>query len=212
MATKTQENVIYLRNYPKALFFYPLFFTSLILWIIQAFSSENLAILGYIWLIVFITNFFIVSFDFSSTKFFVLILAVVIIVLIVVFLVLPNVELPVSPTGLNLGLPADFYMVMTLVIGIILALVVLGNYFDYYKIETNEIYRKHGLFGTADRYPTKSLRLTTEITDVFEFFILRAGSITLIPGTKEVIHLPTVLNVKKKAEQIDKLLSHVEVE
>ena len=36
---------------------------------------------------------------------------------------------------------------------------------------------------------------------------------TLLPGrADEVIHLPTVLNIKKKEEQIDWLLSHVSVE
>ena len=60
--------------------------------------------------------------------------------------------------------------------------------------------------------PTKSLRILKEIPDVFEFFILRAGSITLMPGHGDVIPLNTVLNINKKQKQIDYLLSHVSIE
>jgi hypothetical protein len=102
---------------------------------------------------------------------------------------------------------------MTLIIGFILAIIIINARFNYWKIERNEIYHKSGIFSAADRYPVETLRIRKEITDVFEFLILRAGSITLLPGrSEEVIHLPTVLNVNNKAEKIDKLLSHISVE
>ena len=93
---------------------------------------------------------------------------------------------------------------------LILFFVWLAALFDYWLVERNELYHKKGIFAAAERYPVKSLRLKKEIPDVFEFFILRAGSITLMPGrADEVIALNTVLNVNKKAEQIDYLLSHI---
>jgi hypothetical protein len=94
----------------------------------------------------------------------------------------------------------------------VLGLVVLSSRFDYWKIERNEIYHKKGIFSSAERMPTKSLRILKEIPDVFEFFILRAGSITLMPGHGDVINLPTVLNINKKQKQIDYLLSHISIE
>ncbi len=210
MSSKTTENV-YLRTYPKVIFFYPLIFTSLILWIIQLFIVPS-NIFGYIWFIVFFANLFVTAFDFSTTKFFVLLLSIVVIILLIVFLVLPNVTLPGTGISLNLALPADFYLLVTLILAIILGLVILGNYFDYWKIERNEIYHKKGIFASAERFPTANLRIRKEIPDVFEYFILRAGSLTLIPGKGDTIHLNTVLNINKKVEEIDRLLSYISVE
>ena len=48
--------------------------------------------------------------------------------------------------------------------------------------------------------------------DIFEYLFLRAGSITLLPTKDKVIMLNTVLNINKKADQIDELLSRMRVE
>jgi hypothetical protein len=140
---------------------------------------EPIAAFGNIWLIVFFVNMFIVAFDFSSTKFFVLILVVVIIVILLVFLV-PGMFTSLPEGTFNPRLTAEFYGIVTLIM--------------------------------AERLPTKSLRILKEIPDVFEFFILRAGSITLMPGHGDVIPLRTVLNINKKQKQIDYLLSHISIE
>ena len=205
-------NEIYLRSYPKIIFFWPLLITSFVLWMIQAFVEPN-SVLGYIWFIVFFVNIFVTAFDFSSTKFFVLILAIVIIVLILVFLVLPNFAVDLGVVRLNLGLPFAFYMIMTIILVLILGIVIISTRFEYYKVERNEIYHKSGVFSTAERFPVKSLRFKKEIPDVFEFFMLRAGKLTIMPGkADEVMILNTVLNINKKQEQLDWLLSHVSVE
>jgi len=164
-------------------------------------------------MIVFFTNLFITAFDFSSTKFFVMVLAIVIVLLVLAFFVLPNIAVDISFGDFNLGLTEGFYLTTTIILAIILGFVILSSRFDYWKLERNEIYHKSGIFSSAERYPVKSLRLKKEIPDVFEYFLLRAGSLTLLPGrADEVIHLPTVLNINKKEEHIDWLLSHVSVE
>ena len=208
---------IYLRSYPKVIFFWPLLITSLVLMILQIVAADvdwiDPTILGYTWFIVFFVNIFVTAFDFSSTKFFVLILAIVIFVLIVVFLVLPNFTLQFTNIQLDLALPWEFYMVMTLILAFILGIVIISTRFEYYKIERNEIIHKTGIFSSAERFPVKSLRFKKEIPDVFEFFMLRAGKITIMPGkADEVMILPTVLNINKREEQLDWLLSHVSVE
>jgi len=208
--TKTVTEVK-LRSYPKVIFLYPLVIASFILWLLQMAFTAPEAWFGNIWMIIFFVNLFIMAFDFSSTKFFLLILAAVIIILLLVFL-LPGGLLPPGAFDFNLGLTAEFYFIVTIVLTFILGLVIISAQFDYWKIERNEIYHKAGLFTTAERIPTKSLRMKKEIPDVFEFFVLRAGSITLMPGHGDVIPLNTVLNVNKKAEQIDWLLSHISME
>jgi len=203
---------IYLRSYPKVIFFWPLTLVSFVLWLLQMIYPTPVALLGNIWLIVFFVNLFIVAFDFSSTKFFVLILVIVIVIILLVFLVPGMFETTTTTGEFNPGITAEFYLVIALMMALILGLVILGSRFDYWKIERNEIYHKTGIFSSAERIPTKSLRILKEIPDVFEFFILRAGSITLMPGHGDVIPLNTVLNINKKQKQIDYLLSHVSIE
>ncbi len=205
-------NEIFIRSYPKIIFFWPLLITSFVLWLIQAFIDPS-NVLGYIWFIVFFVNIFVTAFDFSSTKFFVLILAIVIVILLLVFLVLPNYTVDLTGISIDLALPWEFYMVMTLILFLILGIVVISTRFEYYKIEMNEIFHKTGIFSSAERFPVKSLRFRKEIPDVFEFFMLRAGSLTIMPGkADEVMILNTVLNINKKEKQLDWLLSHVSVE
>ena len=205
---------VILRSYPKVIFFYPLFFTSLILWPIQFALGAPAQWLGAFWMIVLFCNLFVIAFDFSSSKFFILILAIVILILVGIFFILPSYTGPtISEIEFNLGITAEFYMTITIILGIVLLFVIIDAFFDYWKVERNEIYHKKGIFAAAERYPVKSLRIKKTIPDVFEFFILRAGRIVLMPGkADEVIALSTVLNVNKKSEQIDYLLSHVSVE
>ncbi len=202
---------IFLRSYPKVIFFWPMALVSFVLWLLQLINPTPVAWYGNFWLIVFFINMFIVAFDFNSTKFFILILVVVVVVILLVFLV-PGLFAGLGGGTFNPGLTAEFYLVVALIMALILGLVFIGSRFDYWKIERNEIYHKSGVFSSAERIPTKSLRIKKEIPDVFEFFILRAGSITLMPGHGDVINLPTVLNINKKQKQIDNLLSYVSVE
>ncbi|HEC37108.1 hypothetical protein LCGC14_1518560 [marine sediment metagenome] len=215
-AQEKHPSEIFIRSYPKVIFFWPLLFTSLILWIIELFNGTSLtSILGTVWFIVFFVNIFVTAFDFSSTKFFVLILAIVVVILLVVFLVLPGVAGPILPGAgqLDLSLSPQFYLVMALILFFILGIVIISTRFDYFKIERNEIIHKKGIFSSAERFPVKSLRFKKEIPDVFEFFLLRAGSLTIMPGkADEVMILNTVLNINKVEKHLDWLLSHVSVE
>ena len=215
MSEKKEKTVeeVFIRSYPKVIFMYPLLITSFILWLLQLLSPNNpIQIYGTIWMIVLFVNLFIMAFDFSSAKFFVLVLVVVVVALLVVFLVLPNMDISIGTLNINFKLYPQFYAIISLILAVILGLVWLSSRFDYWKIERNEIYHKNGIFSSAERVPTKSLRLKKEIPDVFEFFVLRAGSITLMPGHGDVIPLRTVLNINKKERQIDALLSYVSVE
>ena len=215
MSEKKEKPIdaVYIRSYPKVIFMYPLLITSFFLWLFQLpFPNTPNQLFGNIWMIVLFVNLFIMAFDFSSAKFFVLVLVVVVVLLLVIFLVLPNLNISLGAININFNIYPQLYGMVALILAIILGLVILSSRFDYWKIERNEIYHKAGLFSSAERIPTKSLRLKKEIPDVFEFFVLRAGSITLMPGHGDVIPLNTVLNINKKERQIDYLLSHVSIE
>lgn len=212
--TPERVSEIILRSYPKIVFFYPLFFTSIILWIIQLFFPDPLPILGAVWMIVFALNVFVTAFDFNSAKFFILLLAIIIVVLLLVFLVpwTDVLNLDFSGFQLDISVNAVFYLFVVITLGLTLLFVVISAHFDYWKVERNEIYHKSGIFSNAERFPVASLIYQKKIPDIFEFLVLRAGSITLNLSKRVVIHLNTVINVNKKSRYLDYLLSHLEVE
>ncbi len=212
--TNLEKDEIVLRSFPKAIFFSPLFVISIIFWIIQAFLPDLNPWLGTIWLIIFFSNFFVTSLDFPSAKFLIIILGILIVVLLLIFLGLfPSLkQVGILGENLHLGLPPEFYMIMTIILGLILGLVVLTSRFDYYRIERNEIIHKKGIFSTnIERFPVRGLRIKKDIPDLFEYLTFRAGSLTLIIAKGSVVHLNTVLNINKKVERIDFLLSHLHV-
>ncbi|MBD3214850.1 MAG: hypothetical protein GF311_19720 [Candidatus Lokiarchaeota archaeon] len=209
----TAEEYVIIRSYSKIIFFYPLFLTSLVLGVIQLFYDETLAILGFIWMIVFFINLFVTAFNISSTKFFVLVLAIIIVILLLVFFVLPNVAFTIfiPPGEFNIEMTMQFYFITAAILGFMLLLAFLETRINFWKLERNELYHEQGIFAEADRYPVRDLRFKKNIPDVFEYLILRAGSITLQTG-EETFHLDTVPNVTDKEDKIDRLLSHLSVE
>jgi len=216
---KEEGEVIYLRSYSKAIFLFPLFITSIILWLLQYFlgtSGNPLPWLGFTWTLVFFINIIAIAFDISATKFFIIILIVIIVIVLLIFLVLPStlytIFHDVDYIEFNIGMSKNFYMVMTIILGIILLVTLIIPLFNYWKLERNEITHRKGIFVEADRYPTKSLRYKKKIPDVIEFFLMGAGSITLFLGRNDTEHLKTILAINNKARRIDSLLSEFEVE
>jgi len=210
-----EKDQVILRNFPKAIFFTPLFLVSVIFWIVQSFLTDLNPWLGIIWVIIFFSNFTVTALDFPSYRVLILVLGIAIIVLLALFLgLIPTLkQLGIIGQNFRIGLPVEFYMIMTIILGLILGLVMLSTRFDYYRIERNEVIHKTGFFTTSlERYPVRGLRVKKEIPDLFEYFLFKAGTITLIFAKNDkIIHLNTVLNVKKKAERIDFLLSSLHV-
>ena len=205
---------VVVRSYPKAIFFSPLFLCSIIFWIIQAFLPDLNSLLGSIWVIIFFSNLTVVALDFPSYRVLILILGIVIIVLLLIFLgLIPTLEeIGTISENLNIGLAAEFYMIMTIVLGLVFGLIFISSRFDYYRIERNEIIHKKGIFSTnVERYPTRGVRIKQSVPDLFEYMMFRAGSLTLIFAKGDIVHLNTVINIKKKTEQIDYLLSSMHV-
>jgi hypothetical protein len=219
-AEKKEGEVIYLRSYSKVIFLFPLFFTTIILWIIQYFfqnsSGDPVPWLGFVWTVVLFVNLITMAFDMSSTKFFVIVLIIAVLIILSIFLSLPAIINTffqnVAVVEFNIGMSVDFYFVMTVVIGILLLIAIIAPRFNYWRLERNELYHRKGIFVEAERFPTKGLRLKKKIPDVLEFFFLGAGSLTLLLGNDETEHLSTILRIDNKSRRIDALLSEIEVE
>ena len=222
----TPQRVV-LRDISKGIFFYPLMIYSFVAAIIEHIGEQGMPnapnepwthadTLALIWLVIFFANVFVVSFDFSAGKFIVLILVVAVIGL-VVFLLIQNgiIALPSAGTDpffkFNLKMRTQFYWMVSAILGLIVLLTLIAAQFRYVRIEANEVLVK-GILGDVKRFPTANLHYDKKITDVFEYFALRAGTIVLhISGAGEPVELYTVPNVHKKAEQMDALLSAMKI-
>ncbi len=217
----TPQKVI-LRDISKGVFFYPLAIYSLVAAIIEHIGElpdpsnpgPYANTLSLIWVVLFFANVFVVSFDFSTGKFLILILVVAVIAL-VLFLLIQNgiIALPagIGTFTFNLDIRTHFYWMMAIILGSIVGLTLLNGRFRYVKIETNEVLVK-GILGDVKRFPTANLHYDKKITDVFEYLALRAGTIILhITGAEEPVELYTVINVHKKADQMDLLLSTMKI-
>lgn len=219
----TPQRVV-LRDISKGIFFYPLAIYSFIAALVEHFmeaseSNGNLPssasnTLALIWLVLFFANVFVVSFDFSTGKFLILILIVALVILLV-FLGIENGWFPTGGVGIsfvfNLQIRTQFYWMTAAILGIIVLLTLIAGRFRYVRIESNEVLVK-GILGDVKRFPTANLHYDKKITDVFEYLTLRAGTIILhITGAEEPVELYTVPNVHKKAEAMDALLSAMKV-
>ena len=102
-------------------------------------------------------------------------------------------------------------------VGIYLMIMFIGVFvqtrFDYWIIRSNEILHKEGFLGDVRRFPSPNLKMTKEITDVFEFVLLGAGKVVLYPaGERQSIVLDHVLGVNRAERSIQDLLSALSVE
>ena len=211
-----KSDSVILRSYPKVIFFYPLLIVSIILFLIQYFlNSPNVnKIIGFIWILVFFCNLFVIAIDTTSGKLFTLALIIVGVILIIIYFIAPQIDLSIFGLESELfdfGLTAQFYLIISLILTFILVFVWLEERFDFWKIEKNEIYHKKGLLSNIKRYPTSGLKYSKEITDLFEFLALKAGRVTLFIDSNTTVTLDTVINVNKKIKKLDGLLSQFRV-
>ena len=206
---------IIIRSYSKAIFLIPTLIISMLGWTFQAIFHTPILWLELLWIIIFFTNLFVVCFDFSSSKFIILILSLVILCSIAYVTVFPYIFNSAWFSGdfkLVLGFTSHFYIIVTGIIGFCLFIAAIIPFFDYYTIERNELYHRKGLFTMAERWTLTNLRFVKEIPDIFEFIMFRAGTIKFYPTKTDVIVLPTVLGINKKETQLDYILSKVKVD
>ncbi|NVM02745.1 MAG: hypothetical protein HWN67_10435 [Candidatus Helarchaeota archaeon] len=230
---------VILRTYPKIIFFWPTALASAILGLLAQFIplmnvppidllyqltvANGLAvdlkiILGIIWFANFAGNLFIVSFEYNSAKVVALVLAVVVGVLgaILVMAYIPDVGQGLPKFSINdfpLTMSWAFYYSIAGLFGFVFAFIWIEKRWDYYKITSQDIVHKSGIFGDLERYPAPNIHIHKRISDVFEYLLLKSGELTIIPAQRtSVIHLPNVLNINEKEKHIHEILGTLAVE
>ena len=147
-------------------------------------------ILGLIWLAVFAGNLFIVAFDYSSSKVVAMIAFVVVGILIVILLLAyyPNLGNNLPSFSINVyGITMSywFYYSVAGLLGLVFGIVWVEKRWDYYKITSQDIVHKTGIFGDVERLPAPNIHIHKRITDVFEYLFLKAGELTIIPAARD---------------------------
>ena len=206
---------IIIRSYSKAIFLLPTLIMSIVGWIIQVIFHRPLLWLELTWILIFLANMFVVCFDFSSSKFIILTLFLSLVAVIFYFTAVPLIFNPNWFKGdfqLLFGFTSHFFIIMTGILIFYMSIAFTVAFFDYYIIERNELLHRKGIFTMVERWTLTNLRFTKEIPDMFEFIMFRAGTLKFYPTRSDIIILPTVLNINKKADQLDRLMSRIKVD
>lgn len=214
---KQAPRAIRLWSWPKIIFYVPVMVASFVCALGSTFWPDRAALWGTIFIVVFLINTVIMGFDFPRTSSLNLVLAILVL-LLGGFLVnqqvytfwdgLQNLASRIRPEMNN-----HFYWLFGGILAIVYLIVWIVDFrFNYWLIFPNEIIHKHGILGNVDRYPAPGLEMRSEITDVFEYAMLRSGRLIIQPTKGPPIVLDTVMNLDRKQEQIQALLDALAVE
>jgi hypothetical protein len=213
---------VVIRSRPKIVFLYPTFLAALVagLWTLaqmgQGVPLEDVSLTpGRIFWWVFVINLAAMAFDFTRGEFVALVLFFGVITLSIFILDSKwHLVEPVQRALAHVQLRAHphLYLLMAAAMGLTFLLVFFGGRFDYWEVTHNELLHHRGLLGDVERFPAPNLRMTKEITDLFEFCLLGAGRLVLHPqGAQRSIVLENVLFVNRLEQQIQGMLAQLAV-
>jgi hypothetical protein len=210
------ERVV-LRDYPKIVLLYPTFHAAIVCGFATWFWKESADVIcGRAFLIVSMLNLIVLSFEFPRTTSLTLLFFIIALVFgaiwinqhVVTFLgPLRDLVQKLQPAA-----NAQFYWLFAAGLGVIYALVLVDTRFDYWEVMPNELLHHHGILGNVNRFPAPQLKLEKEITDVFEFFLLRSGRLLIHPtNERRAIVLENVPNINRREQEIQNLLRVLDV-
>lgn len=213
---------IYLVSYPKIVFLYPTFLASIVAGIYMAIAGSDPTrpdthILAAVFLAIFAFNLVIFSFDFPRTTSLTLFFGIsaVVLGLLLVFRfnedILPFLHRLLA--GYTPWANAQFFFSVATAIGLIYLAVLLNVQFDYWEVTPNELLHHHGFLSNLERFSAPNLKIDKEITDVFEYALLRAGRLILHPSTEpRAIVLENVLRINAREAELTKMLGVLQVQ
>jgi hypothetical protein len=171
---------------------------------------------GRIFFVIMAFNLLVIAFEFSRLKS----VAILFLSLAILFLLLYLGKMfPVFDvlwdliTRLHISASTSFYLCFGCFLLIVYVGVFISTRWNYWEIRHNEIVNHTGFLGDIRRFPSPNLKMTKEITDVFEFLLLNSGRIILYPASeKEAIVLDNILSVNRAEKAMKALLSSISVE
>ena len=207
---------IVIRSYPKVVFLYPsVIFAFLCAFFVQ-FDWGGRDNWGLAFMVVLGFNLGVMAFDFPRTSSLTLVFSIVAVILAAVLINQQSEFLPALAdlTGnLSPSMNSTFYWMYGIMLGLIFLVVwAIHHFLEYWEVLSNEIIHHHGLLGGLERIPAPGVRLEQEITDVFEFLLLRSGRLILTPaGQSRTIVMENVPNINYVEDAIKAILGVTEV-
>lgn len=212
---------IILVAYPKIVFLYPTFLASIAAAIYMSVAGNANAtgadLVGILFLGIFALNLVVIALDFPRTASLTLLFLLfgVAMGLLMLFRSYPDL-LPAVTDVLRSFRPqanAWFYTTIVLIFAVIFTLVLISRRFDYWEVRPNELLHHTGLLSDLKRYSAPHLRIDKEINDVFEFLLLRSGTLILQPTQeRRAIVLENVVNIGRKEARITRMLGALQVQ
>ena len=213
--TQPHRERVFVRSYPKIIVQYPTALAALLCGVLIHFFPDWKGGLGALFIAVLLLNTVVAAFEFprltALTLFFLIACVVLAALLLNRYL---NIIQPLKELMSRIHLEANpqFYLFIFGIYLLVFAIVWVTSRFDYWEITPNEILHHHGPLSDLERFPAPQLKLDKEITDIFEFLLLRAGRLILHPTSeRRAIVLDNVLNVNQIETKIKHLLGALEV-
>lgn len=207
---------VILRALPKVVFLYPTAVAALLCGVLMRMDGNDKAGIAICFLIFTLLNMSVIAFEFPRTTSVSLFFFAVAVVIGLVYVNAQWIEVaPELRRATHQFRPEandQFYWIigggLTM---IILLAVAIARYFDYWEINANQIIHHTGLLHGVNRYSTAGMEMEKDITDVFEYLLLRAGRMILRSAGGHTIVLENVHRVNERELQIQELLSHIDV-
>ena len=219
--TNDGPDPVFLVSYPKLVFLYPTVVVALLGAIYMLFkgndpSQDYATFPARVFLLVFMINLVVVSFDFPRTTSLTWFFATVAACVGLWMLFHTNADLaPWVTAQLQKITPranAAFYLIFTLTILFLLVCVIISRRFDYWEVRGNELLHHHGVMSDLERFSAPNLRIDKEINDVFEYMLLGSGRLILHPSQeRRSIVLENVMFINQKEERITRMLGALQV-
>ncbi|MHB8898995.1 MAG: hypothetical protein ACYC6Y_09635 [Thermoguttaceae bacterium] len=214
---------IILVSYPKVVFLYPTFLASLAAAVCLNIAGQPLdatnttaIVVSLAFLGVWVMNLVVLAFDFPRTSSLTLVFLLIALIMGGVLLsVLKPEVVPFVAEKLSTFHPlanAGFYWGVALSLGLIMLGAIVVARFDYWEARSNELLHHQGLWGNLDRFPSPGVRVDKEITDVFEYLLLKSGRLILhVSGERHAIALENVPFITRKEKALTQLLGTLQV-
>lgn len=214
---------IYLVSYPKVVFLYPTFLAAIVAGIYMAIVRDmqpdrtGTHLVSTIFLAIFGLNLIILSFDFPRTTSLTLFFCITAVVLGLLLLFRLNDQILPALHNLLIAFQpvanATFYFSVAGILGLIYLAVLINIQFDYWEVTPNELLHHHGMLSNLERFSAPSLKIDKEITDVFEYALLRSGRLILHPSSEpRAIVLENVPRINAKQNRLTQMLGALQVQ
>ncbi|HCO25146.1 MAG: hypothetical protein CME31_01985 [Gimesia sp.] len=221
------QDSIYLISYPKIVFLYPTLLVSIAAAIYMTFAGESAHIGGedehmaevmaLIFLGVFGLNLTVLAFDFPRTTSLTLFFlgAALFMGVWMILRFNPDIIPPLNNMlkGLRPWANSQMYWLFSSILGLIFVCVGIYVRFDYWEVKGNELLHHHGFLSDLERFSAPNLKIDKEISDIFEYILLRSGRLVLHPRNEpRAIVLDNVPFISKKEKQITRMLGALQVQ